>query len=190
MKAAGPIRNMTECRDISHTDKCWLSLLQFTIIGLITMLVACSQHTNTCRYREGQVWSYKTRTGEEQSKLIIQKVVPNAKLGCVVFIAIDGLHIVRDHYTGTEIHSVSLIPFSQESLDRSTTVLLQEEVHRNLNADVMGPSFEDWKKSKGQTYRSTVLEFLNTLSHVNWPPTLNDTPLTIPQDQMPPVRPS
>ena len=44
-------------------------------------------------YSEGQVWSYKTRAGEESSTVLINKVEQNDKLGKIYHISLDGVKV-------------------------------------------------------------------------------------------------
>ena len=48
-------------------------------------------------YAVGQVWEYKTRPGEEASRIYIAKIDENEKLGRIFHIYIDGLTIKNKH---------------------------------------------------------------------------------------------
>ena len=47
-------------------------------------------------FAPGQVWTYKTRPGEEASRIIVCRVETDPKLGEIVHIHVNGLQISRD----------------------------------------------------------------------------------------------
>ena len=63
------------------------------------------------------------------------------------------------------------IPFSRDALDRSVTTLLrtQQEIEGTRPADIEGPSYEDWKRERGDAQTSTVVDFLSLLKNLKGP---------------------
>jgi hypothetical protein len=79
--------------------------------------------TNESKYKVGQVWSYKTRPGEEKSTFIVVKVESHPKLGNIVHIALRGLRLRRPD--GDFIESAGHLPFSEEAINKSAVKLLK-----------------------------------------------------------------
>jgi hypothetical protein len=46
-------------------------------------------------FSAGQVWAYRTRPGEEMSRLLIDKVADDPRLGRIYHISVTGIHIGR-----------------------------------------------------------------------------------------------
>ena len=70
-------------------------------------------------YSEGQVWSYKTRAGEESSTVLINKVEQNDKLGKIYHISLDGVKVKNPHIAGGFSNDLPHFPVSQETLKKS-----------------------------------------------------------------------
>jgi hypothetical protein len=67
---------------------------KFLINGACTLaLLGGVGALHAADFAAGQVWSYKTRSGEEASTLLINKVEPNARLGPIYHISVFGVHI-------------------------------------------------------------------------------------------------
>ena len=52
------------------------------------------------KYKEGQVWSYKTRENESNSKIYIVKIEYNKTIGKIYHIYIDNLNIKNPYQNG------------------------------------------------------------------------------------------
>lgn len=70
-------------------------------------------------YKEGQVWNYKTRANELESKLIILKVEEYETLGEVIHISVIGLAMVDDSNPSEVMDDIYHMPFSKEAIDDS-----------------------------------------------------------------------
>lgn len=123
------------------------------------------------KYRAGQVWSYHTRKGEEQSRLTVLKVGSDANSAEVIFVGLDGLHLVsRCRHCPEpekEFHSIACVPFSRDALDRSTIALLRSDagIARFERADILvAASADEWRKQSGATVRVPVQEFLDSFA--------------------------
>lgn len=143
-----------------------LSRLEMAL--LIALLVAlCSCHSSESpsdRFQAGQVWRYKTRVGEEQSRLIVQHVLRHSNGDEVVIVAVEHLHINADPYSPPWT-SISSFEFSRQALDASVVELEgTQNAPGTINGDVRGPSPEEWQKDNGEPIRVSVAEFVNILS--------------------------
>lgn len=74
------------------------------------------------RFEPGQVWTYHTRPGEEESRLTIVKVEPHDKLGTIVHIQVNG--IAQKPPPARGLNSViHHMPFAEEAIGRSVIEL-------------------------------------------------------------------
>jgi hypothetical protein len=72
-------------------------------------------------YKEGQVWRYKTRPGEENSRLYIVKIEQGKGLGRVYHISLDGLHVANPRAASVSIETISHLPVAETTLDQRLT---------------------------------------------------------------------
>lgn len=89
------------------------------------------------RYKEGQIWSYQTRPGEEKSYFQVVKVTHHPKLGNVIHVAVRGLKmknpLSRDGISGGVRNipffsdRVRHLPFVEKAIDKSAVKLLKEK---------------------------------------------------------------
>ena len=91
----------------------------------------------------GQVWTYTTRSGEDDSRLVVCKVEHNAKLGSIIHIHVEGVAIKSPSSPGGVSDVVGHMPFAEESLRES--VVTAEETRTQL------PDYEEgyrtWKSA-------------------------------------------
>jgi hypothetical protein len=127
-------------------------------------------------YAEGQVWEYRTRPGEEESRLKIQKIEtpPEAAPPEPVYhISIIGLHLAP-HIVGFLPHA----PVSRRTLDASVTRLSGKP----YEFPPVEPGIDEWRRAKGGVFTISVAEIVELLDR---------TTREAPQDQMPePPQPS
>jgi hypothetical protein len=75
-------------------------------------------------YSEGQVWSYKTRLGEEQSTVLINKIETHERLGKIFHISVDGVKVRNRHSKNGVTTEFPHFPVSEETLRKSVIKLL------------------------------------------------------------------
>ena len=75
------------------------------------------------RFQPGQVWHYKTRPGEESSRLTIAKVETHPKLGTIVHIQVTGVSIESPTTPGGLCEVISHLPYAERSVADSVTTL-------------------------------------------------------------------
>ena len=127
---------------------------KFLIIALIVFwasLMACSEQSrNTTgvaesKYKTGQVWSYKTRPNETDSKITILKVETAAAIGKVVHVSIEGLRISNPRTKEGFVATIPFTSFSEEAIDRSVVSRIKE----NVEVPDSKQAYEEWQ----QTYQ-------------------------------------
>src|SRR5215203_5685517 len=77
----------------------------------------------TTTFAEGQLWRYKTRKGEESSRLIVLKVEEHPTFGSLVHITVDGLAVQSPGTLDGISNSIEHLPFAQAALAESVTEL-------------------------------------------------------------------
>lgn len=112
-------------------------------------------------YAEGQVWEYRTRSGDEGSLLKIQRIepVPGAINGTLVYhITIIGVDLGPRLVSGVIGHT----PVSKETLDESVTRLSDS---RADFGDVEG-GIEEWRRADGGIFTIPVAKIVRYLAEV------------------------
>jgi len=114
---------------------------------------------STSKYKAGQVWSYKTRTGEEDSTVTILKVDSDEKLGDTVHVSVQGLRMKEGKLT-----KIDHLPMTEEAMDKSVVKVLKESAALTSLA-----AYETWKKDfdagKTGVFSSTLQECIDSYEH-------------------------
>ena len=121
------------------------------------------QSVNNEVFKAGQIWSYKTREGEESSRLIIVKVESYETEGVVIHISLNGLRLKNPLTPGQVSETVSHMPFSKIAILKSVT---NPESEGNPLPEFM-EGYKNWQKSfnskKGGVFSITISEAVNYL---------------------------
>lgn len=96
---------------------------------------------NAAAYTEGQVWTYKSRPGEEKSTVLINKVETHEKLGKIFHISVNGVKVKNRHIAGGISTDLPHFPVSEEALKKSLTKLVGK---REPNPDHV-EGYKTWK---------------------------------------------
>ena len=80
------------------------------------------------RFQPGQVWHYKTRPGEESSRLTIAKVETHPKLGTIVHIQLNDVAVKSPTAPGGVSKVISHLPYAEQSVADSVTTLETDTV--------------------------------------------------------------
>jgi hypothetical protein len=107
-------------------------------------------------YKPGQVWSYKTRPGEEKSTLSILRAEAGPEDRRIVHIRVDNIRL-KNCTGGNEPNAIEHMPFAREALD--------ESVVKNIRSGPV-PDFKngysEWRKAwdagKAGVYTITVAQ--------------------------------
>lgn len=70
-------------------------------------------------YSVGQVWSYRTRAGEEDSTLLINQIEKTKKFGNVYHISLKAVKVRNDSAPGGFSRELPHFPVSEETLKKS-----------------------------------------------------------------------
>jgi hypothetical protein len=94
------------------------------------------------KFRVGDVWEYKTRQGEEHSRVTIVKIDSSPELGMIVHVGVDNL-TWKDCQNNPMPESVAHMPFACKAVDASVT--------RRIATDHTLPDYhsgyEEWKEA-------------------------------------------
>ena len=119
--------------------------------------------TTDSKFKVGQMWSYKTRHGEEKSYFIVVKVETHAKLGTIVHIAVRKLRMKNPRSPDGLSEDVNHMPFAEEALTKSAVKILKDRVDL--------PDFEngygEWRRAfedgHAGIYRITLAEAVTVM---------------------------
>ena len=75
-------------------------------------------------FKEGQVWSYRTRPNEQGSTLLINKVESDAKLGSIFHISVSGVKVKNRRAPGSVTQELPHFPVSKKTLEDSVIKLV------------------------------------------------------------------
>ena len=109
------------------------------------------QAVTDSKFAPGQVWSYKTRPGEESSTITILRVEKTPKLGTIVHVRIDGIHF-SNCTGGRSPSALQHAPISRAALEASVTA----KVSSVSTMPDYAAGYEDWLSHCGGVYTITV----------------------------------
>ena len=108
---------------------------------LTISLLSTFNFANAADYSEGQVWSYKTRPGEEKSTVLINKIETDEKLGKIYHISLLEVKVKNPHIAGGFSTKLPHFPVSEETMTKSLVKLVSE---RSTNPDYV-EGYNTWK---------------------------------------------
>jgi hypothetical protein len=102
------------------------------IVGALMGLFGCSkdpcpQPTTSDEFAVGQVWEYKAREGEADSRLVIGRIETLGEAGRVVHIKLINLRVKNPKAPGGFSSLAGHVPMSEEALKESVTRLTEEQ---------------------------------------------------------------
>lgn len=103
------------------------------------------------KFVPGQVWSYKTRPGEENSTVTILRIEKTPKVGIIIHVRIDGIHFANCT-GGPAPKEVDHAPFTRAALETSVTTKLRS-VSKLPDYDA---GYQEWLRHCGGVYTITV----------------------------------
>jgi hypothetical protein len=117
---------------------------------------------DTPNFSAGQVWAYKARPGEEMSRLLIDKVEDDPRLGRIYHISITGVHIGRPDASVHFASELPHLPVSEKTLTLSCTTLVGKS---EPNPQYLG-GYQLWRKAfeagHAGVYTISVAEIVET----------------------------
>ena len=111
------------------------------------------------QFQPGQIWHYKTRPTETDSKLTILKVETDPKLGVIVHIRLDGLSIQTPEGVKREI---AHMPFSEKSVRESISNL----VETTSTIPPFQEGYKNWKDANGGIWALSVSKSVDAMESV------------------------
>jgi len=101
------------------------------------------RETKKSRYEVGQVWTYKTRPGEEESTFTIVKINSHAKMGNIIHLFLEGVRIRNPMQEEGFSDLIPHMPFSEDAVAQSAVKMIRKVTKL--------PEFEEgydvWKES-------------------------------------------
>jgi hypothetical protein len=114
--------------------------VRFVLMALITV-ISHATLAATPEFEEGQVWAYKTRAGEEESRLLINKIEDHPKLGHIYHISVLNVSIKAG--PGMSTNQLPHLPVSQQTLELSCTQLVAHSPPSSMYL----PGYQMWKQA-------------------------------------------
>ncbi len=121
--------------------------------------------TANIEFKPGQLWSYKTRPGEERSTIQILKTETNPAFGKVVHINVNGIKIKNPAHPKGFSQGVSHLPLTEAAVRKSVVKLVQE----NVPIPDYSNQYQAWVKAvnngKGGVLDLPVSRILNNIQN-------------------------
>lgn len=113
-------------------NKTFLVLLLWCVLLVSASIFGRAQDpmlkdTTESKYKVGQMWSYKSRPGEEKSYFIVVRVEKHEKLGNIIHIAVRGLKMKNPRSPDGLSENVNHMPFSEDALKKSSVKVVKEK---------------------------------------------------------------
>jgi hypothetical protein len=83
--------------------------------------------TDLSRFCPGQVWRYRTRPGEEDSRMIVGRVEQSARGDVFVHVQLNGLNILNPHAPSGRSTLIQHLPMAEAPLEASVVELVAED---------------------------------------------------------------
>lgn len=97
-------------------------------------------------FREGQIWSYHTRPGEEASRIFIVRIDRELSARPIFHIYVDGLKLRNPLMEGSLQDHLPHAPVDEETLEASVVELLQSDAPMPH----IGEGYSLWREAFGQ----------------------------------------
>jgi len=119
----------------------------FTVFRPLLVTLSLGLMTNAIAhdFEEGQVWSYRTRAGEETSRLLIDKVETDPKLGEIFHISLSSVFVKNKRAPSGMTTDLPHFPVSRQTLESSVIALVG---HAPPNPG-FAAGYAEWKRAKG-----------------------------------------
>ncbi len=93
-------------------------------LALIMSLLSMFSFAKAEQFSEGQVWSYETRIGEENSTVLINRIETNEKFGKIYHISLNEVKVKSPHIAGGFSTELPHFPVAEETLKKSLLKLV------------------------------------------------------------------
>jgi hypothetical protein len=150
-------------------------LYSFIIIGLLLMMASARgqvgivpekgvtlEDTTDDKFHVGDVWEYKTRKGEEASRLTIVKVDQSGSLGKIIHVGVDHLRVLNNDGE-VQFEAVPHMPFVKKALEASVT----KKVASKQPLPDLQPGYDEFREAflsgHAGAYSITVAEAIKVM---------------------------
>ncbi len=129
---------------------------------LLALVAACSRPApppaspSNAQFEEKQVWRYKTRPGEEKSRLLIGRIESDATAGLIIHIKVVGVSVKNPGAPSGRTTELPHIPISLSAL--ASSVL--ERSDDAVSLDGFDEGYEAWKKAEGGVFMVPVSDVI------------------------------
>src|SRR5688572_1656755 len=145
----------------------WRSNMLPAIVTLL-VLFGCEQNLQPPEGKEmtsfeaGQVWTYRTRPGEESSRVIVCLVESHPEIGEVVHVSVTRVNLKNPQAPGGSSDRIAHMPFEQNALRHS--VLAIESSGSALPPFEDG--YEEWREAKGGAWTMPLSEAISAMEGI------------------------
>lgn len=137
-------------------------LISFALLTVFSLAFA-----KAANLQEGQVWAYKTRSGESASTITVLKIEQYKDLGQVIHVRIDGIRM-QNPIKGISVTAIPHLPFRSAALQRSVTRL----IHKSSTVPDFKESYDTWRQAydagKAGAFDTDVAATLDSLLGASW----------------------
>ena len=102
--------------------------------------------TRDSEFKIGQIWKYKTRPNEPDSRLTVCKVEVAGKLGTVIHVSISAVKIKSPQNKNGEATEISHLPFAESAVKQSVLQIAQEKAALPDYSE----GYQTWRKAAEQ----------------------------------------
>ena len=124
--------------------------ISILMAGLLSFFASCIGRTKeksngietpSGKFKEGQVWKYNNRPGEDSSTLTILKIEKYEKGDTIIHIRVDGIKLYNPNVESGYSDFIGHLPFSEKTISKSVTKL----VGQNTNLPDFSEGYNQWK---------------------------------------------
>jgi hypothetical protein len=129
-------------------------MLKRAALAIAVLLSLAVLPASAAEFREGQIWHYQTRPGEEGSRLFIARIDRGLGTQSIYHIYLDGLHLKNPLYEGGVQNHLPHAAVTRQALETSVTELLES----NAKMPDISEGYAEWLLAfeKGQTGVFTI----------------------------------
>ncbi|MFQ5846089.1 MAG: hypothetical protein ACE5IQ_00270 [Candidatus Methylomirabilales bacterium] len=139
-----------------------------SLVALVGALLVASNPTGPPKlspytrsvFQPGQVWTYKTRPGEEGSRIIIGRVESAPIIGTIVHIKVVGVAVKNPRSPKGVSTEISHIPMTEEALADSVRERVQEELSLEGFEEGYAAWRESWDQGRGAAFSDPVADVI------------------------------
>jgi hypothetical protein len=143
------------------------------LAGLLSLFTSCKEEakekskveTTSGKFKEGQVWKYNNRPGEENSTLTILKIEEFEK-DTIIHIRVDGIKLYNPNVAGGYSDFIGHLPFSEKAISKSVTRLIGHNNNLSDFSEGYNRWKEAWDKGKGGYWTVDLKDAIEGLDNV------------------------